>query len=34
MTAVLAPDPLPAERWYRRDTGLVRITHWINVVCV
>lgn len=33
MAAVLTPDPPPAERWYRRHTGLVRITHWINVVC-
>jgi len=22
-----------AERWYRRHAALVRITHWINVVC-
>ena len=27
------PDSLVAERWYRRHTGLVRVTHWINVVC-
>jgi hypothetical protein len=33
MAAVLTPDPPAAERWYRRHAGLVRITHWINVVC-
>ena len=32
--AILTPDPPLAERWYRRHTSLVRITHWINVVCV
>jgi hypothetical protein len=25
--------PPVAERWYRRHAGLVRVTHWINVVC-
>src|SRR5260370_21346727 len=33
MAAVLIPDLPAAERWYRRHAGLVRITHWINVVC-
>src|SRR5438128_3177593 len=33
MAAVLPPDLPAAERWYRRHAGLVRITHWINVVC-
>jgi thiosulfate reductase cytochrome b subunit len=33
MVAVLTPNLPAAERWYRRHTGLVRITHWINVVC-
>src|SRR5882757_8256347 len=28
----MAAVPL-AERWYRRHAALVRITHWINVVC-
>ena len=29
------PPPISpvAERWYRRHAGLVRVTHWINVVC-
>src|SRR5882762_11356596 len=26
-------DMAAAERWYRRHAALVRITHWINVVC-
>src|SRR5712692_1027453 len=33
MAAVLPPDLPAAERWYRRHAGLVRVTHWINVVC-
>ncbi|SEF07155.1 Thiosulfate reductase cytochrome b subunit [Rhizobiales bacterium GAS188] len=33
MAAVLISDLPAAERWYRRHAGLVRITHWINVVC-
>jgi len=33
MAAVPPPDSPVAERWYRRHAGLVRITHWINVVC-
>ncbi len=33
MAAVPTPDSPVAERWYRRHAGLVRITHWINVVC-
>ena len=33
MTTVPTPDSPVAERWYRRHAGLVRITHWINVVC-
>ena len=33
MAAVLIPDSPVAERWYRRHAGLMRITHWINVVC-
>src|SRR5882762_5703076 len=33
MAAVPTPDSPVAERWYRRHAGLVRATHWINVVC-
>jgi thiosulfate reductase cytochrome b subunit len=33
MTAVLTADPPVTVRWYRRHSGLVRVTHWINVVC-
>ena len=33
MAAVLTSDLPAAERWYRRHAGLLRITHWINVVC-
>ena len=33
MAAILASDPPTAERWYRRHAGLLRVTHWINVVC-
>jgi len=33
MAAVPTPDWPVAERWYRRHAALVRITHWINVVC-
>jgi len=33
MAAVPPPDSPVAERWYRRHAGLVRVTHWINVVC-
>ena len=33
MAAVPTPDWPLAQRWYRRHAGLVRITHWINVVC-
>jgi thiosulfate reductase cytochrome b subunit len=33
MAAVPTPDSPVAERWYRRHAGLVRVTHWINVVC-
>jgi thiosulfate reductase cytochrome b subunit len=33
MTAVLTPDPTVPERRYRRHSGLVRVTHWINTVC-
>jgi thiosulfate reductase cytochrome b subunit len=33
MATVPIPDSPVAERWYRRHAGLVRITHWINVVC-
>ena len=28
-----AADPPVALRWFRRHGGLVRVTHWINVVC-
>jgi thiosulfate reductase cytochrome b subunit len=33
MAAVVTPDPPAAERRYRRHAWLVRVTHWINVVC-
>ena len=33
MTAVSFPDPPALERWQRRHAGLLRVTHWINVVC-
>ena len=33
MTTVPSTDPPAAERWYRRHAGLLRVTHWINVVC-
>jgi thiosulfate reductase cytochrome b subunit len=33
MVALLASDPPDAERWYRRHGRLLRVTHWINVVC-
>jgi len=33
MVAVPTADSPVAERWYRRHTALVRVTHWINVVC-
>jgi Prokaryotic cytochrome b561 len=33
MVAVLTSDLPAAERWYRRHSALLRITHWINVVC-
>ena len=32
MSAVAADPPI-AERWFRRHAGLVRVTHWINVLC-
>ncbi|SEC64025.1 Thiosulfate reductase cytochrome b subunit [Rhizobiales bacterium GAS191] len=31
--AVLATDPPATERWFRRHAGLLRVTHWINVLC-
>ncbi|MFI5011698.1 MAG: cytochrome b/b6 domain-containing protein [Hyphomicrobiales bacterium] len=31
--SVAAADPPVAERWFRRHAGLVRVTHWINVLC-
>jgi thiosulfate reductase cytochrome b subunit len=33
MAAVLTRKPPVAERRYRRHAGLVRVTHWINVLC-
>jgi len=33
MADVLTVEPPVAKRWYRRHAGLVRVTHWINVVC-
>jgi thiosulfate reductase cytochrome b subunit len=33
MDAVLNPDLAAGERWYRRHSALLRVTHWINVVC-
>jgi thiosulfate reductase cytochrome b subunit len=33
MATMPIPDSPVTERWYRRHAGLVRITHWINVVC-
>jgi thiosulfate reductase cytochrome b subunit len=34
MSAVLALDPPAAAYRYRRHAGLVRVTHWINAICV
>lgn len=33
MAVLPTPDLPAAERWYHRHSGLVRIAHWINVVC-
>ena len=33
MAAVPSSDPSATERWYRRHSALLRVTHWINVVC-
>jgi thiosulfate reductase cytochrome b subunit len=33
MATVFTSDPPIAERWYRRHGRLLRVTHWINVVC-
>ena len=33
MATVLVPNSPAPERWYRRHAGLVRVTHWVNVVC-
>ena len=33
MTVVPSSDPSATERWYRRHSALLRVTHWINVVC-
>ena len=33
MAVVSSPDLPAGERWYRRHAGLLRVTHWINVVC-
>jgi len=33
MAAVLTPDPPVPERRFRRHSGLVRLTHWINALC-
>ena len=33
MTVVPPPDLPAAERWYRRHSALLRVTHWINAVC-
>ncbi|MFI4995712.1 MAG: cytochrome b/b6 domain-containing protein [Hyphomicrobiales bacterium] len=32
MSALAAAPPI-AERWFRRHAGLLRLTHWINVLC-
>jgi thiosulfate reductase cytochrome b subunit len=33
MAAVVTPDLPAPERWYRRHAGLLRVTHWVNVIC-
>jgi thiosulfate reductase cytochrome b subunit len=33
MVALLQPDLSSSRRWHRRHAGLLRITHWTNVVC-
>ena len=33
MTAVPSSDLPVVKRWYRRHAALLRVTHWINVVC-
>jgi thiosulfate reductase cytochrome b subunit len=33
MATISSSDPPAGERWHRRHAGLVRIAHWINVVC-
>ena len=33
MAVVPFPDLSATERWYRRHSALLRVTHWINVVC-
>jgi len=33
MAAVPNADLPVTERWYRRHAGLVRVAHWINVLC-
>jgi thiosulfate reductase cytochrome b subunit len=33
MAVVPFPDLSASERWYRRHSALLRVTHWINVVC-
>ncbi len=32
-TRSLARDPPLEARWFRRHSGLVRITHWVNALC-
>src|SRR3984957_12418860 len=33
MTAIPSLNPPATERWYRRHSALLRVTHWINVIC-
>ena len=33
MAVVPSPNLSATERWYRRHSALMRVTHWINVVC-
>lgn len=32
-TRSLARDPPVEARWFRRHSGLVRVTHWVNALC-
>jgi Prokaryotic cytochrome b561 len=34
MAAMPTPDLPVAERWYRRHAAPLRVTHWINVICL